>query len=444
MLIAAVGVILVKRGVIQFVVPDKSQTTVNEALLADLENTDDVPDVEFVEGNHVSDSGENRVETNQEEADEKEAKTEEEAIEENPLDVYKTYEHDDTFLEFKSKLNNRIAPAVAKGIYITGPIAGTENTFPELENLVRNTELNTMVIDVKNDSGEITYKMDYAPAEEIGATVRYVADMKAIVDRLHEEGIYCIARVVAFKDPLLAESHPEYSLHNSDGSIYYDNNGMAWVNPYKPEVWEYIYDVSEIAADLGFDEIQFDYIRFSTGSGMSDVDFGPQAESISKTEIICKFLEEAYRRLAPKGVYVSADVFGTIINSRIDGELIGQDFIDMSKYCDYICPMIYPSHYASGSYGIDVPDANPHDTVYAAIKDAVDQLEIAKELEPDESFAKLRPWFQGFTASWVDGYVSYTGKQLRSQINGSEELGVEEWFIWNATNNYDAVKDGLN
>ncbi len=339
--------------------------------------------------------------------------------------------------------NDPRTPTKAKGIYVTGPIAGTVNTFPELEELVKTTELNTMVIDIKNDSGEITYKIDNELAKEIGADIRYIPNPTELIERLKSEGVYLIARIVAFKDPLMAEKKPEFAIKNADGSVFHDSSDLAWVNPYKKEYWDYLLDVSKAAVDLGFDEIQYDYIRFSTAKGISEADFGPEANSMTREEAVNGFLTYAYENLAPLDVYVSVDVFGTIITNKSDGELIGQNFTEMAKHCDYICPMVYPSHYVETSYGIDIPDANPHDLIYAAMTDAVSVLNEEKE-SSGARVAKLRPWYQAFTASWVNGYISYTGKELRSQITGGEEAGVDEWFMWNAVNSYVATQDGLH
>ena len=334
-------------------------------------------------------------------------------------------------------------PVQVKGIFVTGAVAGTENTMPALTQMVEDSSLNAMVIDIKNDAGEVTYKMGLPLSQEIGAEVRYVSDMPQLIRQLKEKGIYLIARIVAFKDPILAEKKPEYAVKNADGSVFHDNNGLAWVNPYNEEVWDYLIDLSRQAAALGFDEIQYDYIRFSTAKGISEADFSPESEGKTKQEAINGFLTKAYETLAPMGVYVSTDVFGTIICNESDGKLIGQDYVEMAKHCDYICPMIYPSHYVNNAYGIAVPDAKPYDLIYAAVADG--EAKLASALEEDSSLhiAKQRPWLQAFTATWVQGHIPYKGKQLQDQIRGAADAGVQEWLLWNASNNYDNVKSGI-
>ena len=329
-------------------------------------------------------------------------------------------------------------PCKAKGIYVTGPMAGSTNNLNNLIDLVESTELNTMVIDIKNDSGEITYKMDNEVAKEIGATANYISNINDLVVKLKEKGIYLIARVVAFKDPILAENKPELSLKNADGSIFRDRSGLAWVNPYKKEVWEYLVSVSKEAAELGFDEIQFDYIRFSTDSGMKQVSFGKEANDKSKIETITEFTKYAYEELSPLGVYVSADVYGTIISSNVDAKIVGQSYVKMAKYLDYICPMIYPSHYANNSYGINYPDLEPYLLIKSALEDSQVVLEAKEE---GEHLAIVRPWLQDFTATWVEKHQKYGAKELKEQIQGVYDAGYEEWILWNGSNRY--TKSGL-
>ncbi|WP_455615864.1 putative glycoside hydrolase [Eisenbergiella sp.] len=253
-----------------------------------------------------------------------------------------------------------------KGIYVTGNMAGTSN-MDNLISLVDRTELNTMVIDIKNDEGRVVYQMDSPMVSELGSAQKLVADMPALVKKCREHGIYLIGRIVAFKDPFLAENRPELALHNQDGSIFRDKSGLAWVNPYSRGVWEYLMEIAAQAVAVGFDEIQFDYIRFSTDSGMSEVDFGPEAAGRDKEGTITEFTAYAAQALHQLGVPVSADVYGIIIDSELDASIVGQDYYEMAKYLDYISPMVYPSHYGPGNLGLAVPDAQPYETIYRSM-----------------------------------------------------------------------------
>lgn len=254
-----------------------------------------------------------------------------------------------------------------KGIYVSGPMAGTAG-MDNLISLVDRTELNALVIDVKNDDGYLTCELDVPLAEQIGSEKHYIKDLPALVQTCKEKNIYLIARVVAFKDPILAEKMPEWSLHNSDGSIFRDKSGLAWVNPYRKEVWEYLASVGEAAIKAGFDEVQYDYVRFSTDSRMKQVDFGDSTKGRTKTEAISGFTLYASERIHAAGGRISADVYGVVIDSEEDQQIVGQNYVEMSRSLDAISPMIYPSHYGPYNYQIPVPDAQPYDTVLAAMQ----------------------------------------------------------------------------
>lgn len=327
--------------------------------------------------------------------------------------------------------DTRREPVKVKGIYVSGPTAGIAK-MDDLIDLVDQTELNAMVIDIKNDEGKVTYKMQSEQVLEIDAGVRYIADIDELVAKCKEKDIYLIARIVAFRDPYLAERKPEWAVHTKNGEIFRDKSGLAWVNPYCREVWDYLVEIASQAAQVGFDEVQFDYIRFSTDILEGDVDYGPEAENIDKIEIITEFTEYLYEQLAPQGVYVAADVFGTVIDNETDQAIVGQNYVQMAQHLDYICPMVYPSHYHNGSYGITVPDAEPYQTIYAAAASSAEVLDAV----PEENRAHVRLWLQSFTASWVSGHISYGPKQIREQIKGAYDAGYDEWILWNAAVNY--------
>jgi hypothetical protein len=253
-----------------------------------------------------------------------------------------------------------------KGIYVTGAMAGTSG-MDDLIALVDRTELNALVIDVKNDDGRVVYEMDTPMVSGIGSSKKLVSDMPGLIQKCKEHDIYLIARIVAFKDPFLAENRTDLALHDESGNLFRDSSGLAWVNPYKEEVWKYLLEIAEEAVAIGFDEIQFDYIRFATDSGMKNVDFGPEAEGKSKEAVITEFVEYASERLHSQGIPVSADVYGIVIDSELDASLVGQNYYEMSKYLDYISPMVYPSHYGPGNLGLAVPDAQPYETIYRSM-----------------------------------------------------------------------------
>ena len=333
-----------------------------------------------------------------------------------------------------------------KGIYVTGPKAGSAG-MEDLIRLVEETELNAMVIDVKNDEGNVTFRLTNEEITqdipvldrivEMQAGVRYIRDIQTLMQELKDRNIYTIARIVCFKDPILAAAQPELALMKPDGKPVMDANGLAWVNPYRQEVWEYLTELAEMAADLGFDEIQYDYVRFPVGSDADAADYGVDMEAYPKRQAIQDFLAYAGDRLHEKGCVVTADVFGTIIGSETDVQTVGQDYTALGQTVDAISPMVYPSHYANGVFGLKVPDANPYETVSAAMQGSVEELQGI----PEAQRAVVRPWLQAFTATWVPGHISYNGTQIREQIQAVYDAGYEEWILWNAANRYSS--DGL-
>ena len=333
-----------------------------------------------------------------------------------------------------------------KGIYVTGPKAGSAG-MEDLIRLVEETELNAMVIDVKNDEGNVTFRLTNEEITqdipvldriaEMQAGVRYIRDIQTLMQELKDHNIYTIARIVCFKDPILAAAQPELALMKPDGKPVMDANGLAWVNPYRQEVWEYLTELAEMAADLGFDEIQYDYVRFPVGSDADAADYGVDMEAYPKQQAIQDFLAYAGDRLHEKGCVVTADVFGTIIGSETDVQTVGQDYTALGQTVDAISPMVYPSHYANGVFGLKVPDANPYETVSAAMQGSVEELQGI----PEAQRAVVRPWLQAFTATWVPGHISYNGTQIREQIQAVYDAGYEEWILWNAANRYSS--DGL-
>lgn len=320
-----------------------------------------------------------------------------------------------------------------KGIYVTGLMAGSES-FQNLLALVDDTELNTMVIDVKDDEGRITYEMGLESVRQMGANTRYIKDMEGLMKQLKEHQVYTIARIVCFKDPYLAANRPELALKKPDGTPVTDANGLAWVNPYREEVWEYLTEVAKAAAEMGFDEIQFDYVRFPIGSDADAAVYGVDMQTYTRQQAITNFLTYATGELSQVGVPVTADVFGTIIGSDTDKERTGQDYPSLGSIIDVLCPMVYPSHYGNNVFGLEVPDAHPYETVYEALMDSQEELSTVSE----QDRAIVRPWLQAFTATWVEGHISYGGDQIRQQIQAVYDAGYEEWILWNAANRYSA------
>ncbi|WNS46164.1 putative glycoside hydrolase [Paenibacillus sp. MMS20-IR301] len=327
------------------------------------------------------------------------------------------------------------APKV-KGIYVTAYSAGGSR-METLLDLLDKTDLNSMVIDIKDDAGYITYKTDNAELQELGHPQPFIGDINKLMTRLKEHEVYPIARIVVFKDSVLAKKKPELSFVNKDGSVWSNKGGDSFVNPYNEDVWKYNVDIAKEAVKLGFKEIQFDYVRFPEG-------FEKRADTLKYTksdrprvEIIADFVKYAKAELAPLGVRVSVDIFGYAASVPA-AEGIGQDFVKISKNVDVISPMVYPSHYSTGWFDVKDPDKDPYATIRGSMVDT------HKKLNPLGSYKPvIRPWIQDFTASWLGSghYVKYGKQQVEDQIRALKDENIDEFLLWNANNRYTADVD---
>lgn len=320
-----------------------------------------------------------------------------------------------------------------KGVYLTGWSTGTQSTLNHFINLLNRTELNSLVIDVKDDKGQLSYKSELPLVKEVGSSVRMIADIKSTLQKLKDNKIHTIARIVVFKDPILSENKPELAIKTADGHLWRDRNHIGWLNPYNKDSWQYAIDIAKEASKLGFDEVQFDYVRFPTDGNIKNINYGESAKTTSKSEAINRFLAESKKQLSPLGIPVSADVFGIITTNKGDVEKIGQDLETICKDIDYISPMVYPSHYAYGQYEISKPDLEPYKVVYTSLATAKQRLD---KLQGHK--AKIRPYLQDFTAVWLHSgnYKKYTAEDIRSQIKATYDSGLDEWILWNASNKY--------
>ncbi len=264
----------------------------------------------------------------------------------------------------------------------------------------------------------------------IANTKIQTSNINALMKKFKDNNIYTIARIVTFKSPKYAVKYPERAItYKNSGKLYYAD-GAYWASPFDKELWAYNTAVAKEALEVGFNEIQFDYVRFpATGSKLDKkLDFKNPNKS-SKTFAVQEFVKYARSVLNPLEGYISLDVFGWTATTTNDSG-IGQHWEGMSNVADYMSPMVYPSHYGKNNFGLAVPDANPYKTVYASMSDAIERNENIK------TPAKLRPWLQGFTAKWVRGYIPYRTVQIRAQIQACIDLGIDDYIFWNASNNY--------
>ncbi|MEK7859358.1 MAG: putative glycoside hydrolase [Elusimicrobiota bacterium] len=309
-----------------------------------------------------------------------------------------------------------------RGVHMTGWGAGSRKARQALIRGVKDSGLDTVVIALKEYDG-LMFVRDVKLSKEIGAYVNAIPDLPAVVKDFKAAGIYTIARIVMFKDNRLARQRPDLAVHRPDGSLWTNDKGVAWVDPYRKEVWEYNLEIAERAAAAGFDEIQFDYIRFPSDGPTrlcrySRADHSPQTAA----KALLEFLRLARQRLKPLGVDLSIAVFG-MTTTDDSGMGIGQRISDMAREVDWISPMMYPSHYAKGEYGIKNPNREPYKTISLGTRDAAARL--------GADAWKMRPYFQDFSLG-----VRYREEQVRAQILAAKKNGVTSWLLWNAQNNY--------
>ncbi|HEX5727588.1 MAG TPA: putative glycoside hydrolase [Longimicrobiaceae bacterium] len=327
-------------------------------------------------------------------------------------------------------------PPLIRGIYVNAYAAGDPRRRAELLALADSTEINAFVVDVKDEDG-VRYQSSLPLALE--ATHRKsipIRDLAALVDTLRAHGVHAIARVVVFKDPRLSRARPEWSIQTPAGGLWRDRQGISWVSPWDPAVWEYNLDIAEEAVRAGFREVQFDYVRFPEAYRSLPRQVHPHALG-ERTDAIAGFLAEAGRRLRPLGATVTADLFGLSMNESRDVG-IGQQWETLSSTLDHVLPMVYPSHYfPTHLAGVPRPNRMPYETVYRSVGMGVIRNErlAAAGVEP----ARIVPWLQAFTATWNDRGFPYGPAQAREQVRAVYDLGLEDWIFWHPGSDYGQV-----
>lgn len=326
-------------------------------------------------------------------------------------------------------LELRLTPFRPKALYLSFYGIGDKGLRQAAVDLIARTELNALVVDVKGDRGMIPYASAVALAGEVGAQrITTVRDIRALVDNLHQQGIYLIARIVVFKDDPLATARPALAVKTRDGALWRDREGLAWVDPYRQEVWAYNLDIAAEAAANGFDEIQFDYVRFPDSEGLA---FAQANNEANRVGAINGFLAAARQRLAPYNVFVAADIFGYVC-WNLNDTFIGQKLEALAPLLDYLSPMLYPSGFRFGIPGYADPVAHVREIVTLSLKRAGERSGL-----PPVHF---RPWLQAFRDYAFDRRV-FGGEEIRQQIDAAERFGSGGWMLWNPHNHYSG--DGL-
>jgi hypothetical protein len=325
-----------------------------------------------------------------------------------------------------SATNNQIALDWfrPKALYLSFYGIGHRGLREAAINLIHHTELNSLVIDLKGDRGMLAYRSSIPLAAQIGAQKQItISDLHALVKSLHDQGIYTIARIVVFKDNLLALAHPNLAVHYAGGGIYRDREHLAWTDPFSKEVWDYNIAVAVEAAKAGFDEIQFDYVRLPDARGLN---YGRLWTLANRVSAIDGFLIAARRALVPYNVFLSADIFGYVI-WNLDDTKIGQMLPNITRIVDYVCPMLYPSGFQFGIPGYRNPVQHPYEIVYLSLERTVARTRVPP--------VRFRPWIQGFR-DYAFGRKLFGAAEIRAQIDAAQKAGADGWMLWNPNNRY--------
>ena len=318
-------------------------------------------------------------------------------------------------------------PDHVRGLYVNAWSAGSRRRMAALTDLARRTEINAFVVDIKDATGYVSHPTGVPLAQEIGATGEIrVPNLRLLLSRLEDAGVYPIARIVIVKDPLVAAARPDLAVQDTAGGPWIDDKGIVWLNPYNRDVWDYHVAIAREVAEMGFPEIQWDYVRFpdAPASAMRRAYF-PGGAGRPRPQAIRDFLAYSREALADLHVHVTADVFGVTTSARGDVGIgqVWESFIDV---VDVALPMVYPSHYWKGSFGYDEPNSHPYEIVREALEDGLSRSAAI------EGAGATRPWLQDFTL----GAPRYEAPEVRAQIQATYDVGIEEWILWNPGSRY--------
>ncbi|WP_457602375.1 putative glycoside hydrolase [Nitratifractor sp.] len=298
--------------------------------------------------------------------------------------------------------------------------------FKKALRILEETPMNALIIDMKNIKGDLTYRSELADPRRIHASKYAAIDhIRSYIQTLKSQGIYLIARIAVFKDRRQARAFPSRAVRTRDGGVWRDRHGESWVDPFDPEARRYTLEIAEEVARLGFDEINFDYIRFPARRGLR---YDRPDTRANRVDAVDTFLRDAQRRLHPLGVKVSADIFGYVLWNRTDIR-IGQILEKMAPYVDYLCPMLYPSGFSRGSVAFADPAAHPYEIVRISL-----QKGIARGVPAE----KFRPWLQSFR-DYAYSRLPYKEREIAAQIRAAESLGSSGWLLWHPSSRFTYV-----
>lgn len=340
-----------------------------------------------------------------------------------------------------TRLSNRVPhPDSVRALYVNAWAAGSRSRMADLIRIADSTEINAFVVDVKESDTYLAYTGTNIPlAREIGADQRPATTwLPALVDTLKAHNIYSIARIVVFKDRMLAEKKPEFAIRHVNGSVWRDNKGGAWVNPYDKRVWDYNIAIAREALEMGFSELQWDYVRFPdvTNTARKVMSY-PGAGDKSRADNIRDFILYSKEKLQDLNVPVTADVFGLVTTAEGDVD-IGQNWERIIASADAVLPMTYPSHYYAGLYGFKNPHAHPYEILRLATQDAVERTKFLAD-SAHVKVGEIRPWIEAMS---IRG-VHFGPAELRLQMQGVYDSGLKGWSMWNPGSRYAEFLDAL-
>jgi hypothetical protein len=320
-----------------------------------------------------------------------------------------------------------------RALYVNRWASQSRKRMTKLIAIADSTEINGLVIDMKDEFG-LNYKSANTDFAKNSGSANKLANVKALLDTLKAHKILPIARIVVFKDSVTARVHPEWTIRKTDGSVWRDKKGLAWVNPYHHELWDYNIGVAEELVKLGFGEVQFDYIRFPEPYPSLPQQVFPDSKGTAKPDALAAYLKEARSRLNKLGVRSTADIFGLV--TTVGGPLeVGQHWEKVSPQLDVVLPMVYPSHYPRGDLGIPVPNAEPYKVIKIAISRAHERDMKLGIKDPEH----IRPWLQAFTL----GKPAYGAAEIEAQKKAVYDSGYDGWVMWNPGSIYDVFLPAL-
>lgn len=332
------------------------------------------------------------------------------------------------------KVTHIKTPEQVKALYMTSYVAGTRTLRNNLVKLIDDTELNAVVIDIKDYTGKIAFETDSEYLNRFQASERRIVDIKEFIDELHKKGIYVIGRVSSFQDAHMVKVHPEFAVKRaSDGKVWTDDKGISWIDAGAEPMWEYLIKLAQESYSLGFDEINFDYIRYPSDGNMKDIQY-PFSEGKNKAATLKGFYKYVDKNMGD--VPISADLFGMTTNNS-DDLGIGQILEDALLYFDFVAPMVYPSHYPKNFNGYQNPNTKPYEIIHFSMQGGVDKINTMNKTIASTSpisIKKLRPWLQDFS---IYG-VTYGASEVRAQIKATYDVGLDSYMLWNASNRYTA------